>query len=83
MLWKWSKLKIRYEPDTGTELLALHKEHISLEMIDINEDPVTFNTELDELCARMKEDLFNEEIPYNGFMIHIFNSLPVEYESVV
>ena len=31
----------------------------------------------------MREDPFNEEIPNNRFMIHVLNSLPVEYESVV
>lgn len=77
-----SKLKTRYELNTGIELLALHKEYMFLEMTDINEDPETFITELDELRVRMKEDPFNEEIPDNSFMIHILNSLPVEYESV-
>ena len=79
----WSKLKQRYEPNTGTKLLALHKEYMSLKLTDIEEDPETFITELDELIARMKEDPFNEEIPDNNFMSHVLNSLPVEYESVV
>ena len=74
----WSKLKTRHEQNTETELLALHKEHMPLEMTDINEDPETFITELDGLQARKREDPFNEEIPDNSFMIHILNSLPVE-----
>lgn len=79
----WSNLKTRYEPNTGTELLALHKEYMSLEMTNVTEDPENFITELDELRARMKEEPFNEVIQDNSFMIHILNSLPVEYESVV
>ena len=27
----WTRLKQRYEPNTGTELLSLHKEYMSLE----------------------------------------------------
>lgn len=79
----WNKLKQRYEPNTGTELLILHKEYMSLELNDLKDDPQIFITELDELRARMKEDPFNEEIPDNSFFIHIQNSLPMEYESVV
>ena len=79
----WTRLKQRYEPNTGTELLSLNKEQKSLKLNNIKEDPETFKNELDELRARMKEDPFNEEFPHNSFMIHVLNSLPVEYESVV
>ena len=73
-----SKLKTRYESNTGTELLTLHKEYMSLEMTDVNEDSEISFTELDKICARVKEDLFNEEIlDNNRFMIHILNSVPV------
>ena len=54
-----------------------------VEMTNVTEDPENFITELDELCARMKEEIFNEIIQNNSFMIHILNALPVEYESVV
>ena len=70
------------ESNTGTELLSLHNEYISLELNDTKEDPETFIIELGELRARMKEDSFNEEIPDNSFMIHVLNSLPVDYESM-
>ena len=56
---------------------------MSLEMTDINEDPETLVTELDDLLTRMREDPFIEVIPDNTFMIHILNSPPVEYKSVV
>ena len=79
----WKKFKERYESNTGTELLVLYKEYISLKLKDIKEDPETFIANLDELQSRMKEDPFNEEISNNSFMIHLLNSLPVEYESVV
>ena len=74
----WNKLKQRYEPNTGTELLALHKEYMSMELNDVKVDPETFITDLDELRARMREDPFNEEIPDNSFLIHTLNSLPME-----
>ena len=67
----WNKLKQRYEPNTGTELLALHKEYMSLEQTDIKEDPETFITYLDGLRARMKEEPFNKEITDNNFMLHV------------
>lgn len=47
---------------------------MSLELNDIKEDPETSITDLDKLQARMRED---------HFMIHVLNSLPVKYESVV
>ena len=75
----WTRLKQRYEPNTGTKLIFLHKVKMSLEFNDVNEDPETFVIELDELQARLREDPFNEEIPNNSFMIHVLNSLPVEY----
>ena len=45
----WARLKQRYESKTGTEVLSLHKEYISLELNHVKEDPETFITELDEL----------------------------------
>ncbi len=52
---------------------------MSLELTNIKEDSEIFIAELDELRARMKEDLFNKEISDNSFMIYVLNSLPVEY----
>ena len=56
---------------------------MSLELNDVKEGQEIFITELDELRARTREDPLNEEIPDNSFMIHVLNSLTIEYESVV
>ena len=44
----WERLKTRYEPNTGTELLALNKEYMSMELSDLKQDPEDFITNLDE-----------------------------------
>ena len=79
----WERLKTRYEPNTGTELLALNKEYMSMELDDLKKDPEDFITDLDELRTRMADDPFNEVIKDKSFMLHILNSLPMEYESIV
>ena len=79
----WNRLKVRFEPNTGTELLTLNKSYMSLELSDVKEDPEEFITRLDELRARMAEEPFNEVITDKSFMLHVLNSLPIEYESAV
>ena len=79
----WERLKTRYEPNTGTELLALNKEYMSMELEDVKTDPEDFITDLDELRTRMADDPFNEVITDKSFMLHVLNSLPTEYESIV
>ena len=79
----WERLKTRYEPNTGTELLALNKEYMSMELDNLKKDPEDFITDLDELRTRMADDPFNEVITDKSFMLHILNSLPIEYESIV
>ena len=77
------RLKTRYEPNTGTELLALNKEFMSMELDDLKKDPEDFITDLDELRTRMADNPFNEVITDKSFMLHVLNSLPIEYESIV
>ena len=79
----WNRLKVRFEPNTGTELLTLNKSYMSLELSDVKEDPEEFITQLDELRARMAEEPFNEVITDKSFMLHVLNSLSIEYESAV
>ena len=79
----WDRLKTKYEPNTGTELLAINKEYMSMELDDIKKDPEDFITDLDKLRTRMADDTFNEIITDKSFMLHVLNSLPVEYESIV
>ena len=79
----WGRLKTRYKPNTGTELLALNKEYMSMELVDLKKDSEDFITYLNELRTRMVDDPFNEIIMDKSFMLHILNSLSIEYESIV
>ena len=56
---------------------------MSRKLNDVKDDPETFITDLDELRERTREDPFNEEISDNSFLIHITNSLYIEYKSEV
>ena len=78
----WDRLKTRYKPNTGTELLALNKEYMSIELDNIKKDPEDFITDLGEVRTRMADNPFNEVITDKSFMLYVLNSLPVEYESI-
>ena len=54
-----------------------------MELDDIKKDPEDFITDLDEIRTRMANDPFNKVITDKSFMLHVLNSLPVEYESIV
>ena len=78
----WSKLKIKYEPTTGKELLDLNKEYMAMEM-RVTDDPEEFITKLTELRARMGREPFNQIIDEQSFLLRILNALPSEYENIV
>ena len=54
-----------------------------MELDDLKKDPEDFITDLDELRTKMADDPFNEVIMDKTFMLHVLNSLPIEYESIV
>ena len=78
----WNKLKAKYEPNTGKELLDLNKEYMALDM-KVSDDPEEFITELSELRSRMKKEPFNQVIEEQSYLLRILNGLPSEYENVV
>ena len=55
----WRKLKTRYEPNTGTELLALHKEYMSMDMTDLADNIHNYNVE----CYRFNRTKCDAKFP--------------------
>ena len=78
----WDQLKLRFEPDTGTELVRLMREYNSMHM-KTNDDPDEYLTKLENCRSKMKRKPFNHEIKDRDFFIHILNTLPNQYETVV
>ena len=54
-----------------------------MELDDLTKDPEDFITDLVEHCTRMIDDPLNKVIADKRFMLHILNSLPIEYKSIV
>ena len=69
--------------NTGTKLLVLNKEYMSMELDEIKKDPEDFIMDLDEIRTRMTDDPFDEVITDKSFMLHVLNLLPKEYESII
>ena len=78
----WNELKLRFEPETGTELVRLKREYNGLQM-KANEDPDDYLTRLDNYRNKMKRAPFHHIIRDQDFFIHVLNTLPKEYKSVV
>jgi len=78
----WDNLTQRYEPDTGAELIKLKREYNSLTM-SRSDDPDDYISKLDLYRSKMKKVPFNHDISDEDFFIHILNTLPIEYDSVV
>ena len=54
----WNQLKLRFEPDTGTELVRLMREYNAMSM-KVNEDPDEYLTKLENCRSKMKRAPFN------------------------
>ena len=78
----WDTLTQRYEPDTGTELIKSKREYNSLTM-NLSNDPDDYISKLDLYRSKMKKEHFNHLIDDEDFFIHILNTLPIQYDSVV
>ena len=78
----WDNLKIKFEPNTGAELIDINQDYMNLEM-ESGTDPEDFITELDELREKMAEEPFNEIIGDRSFMIRILNAMPEEYDNLM
>ena len=69
----WNELKLRFEPDTGTELVRLKREYNSMQM-RISEDPDDYLTKLDNYRSQMKRKPFYHIIKDQDYFIHILNN---------
>ena len=78
----WDNLKTKYEPNTGSELVDINQEYISLNM-ENDADPEDFITDLQELREKMAEAPFNEKVSERSYMIRILNALPDKYETMI
>ena len=79
----WDSLCLKFEPDTGTELVRLKKEYSSMMMKSASQDPDEYITKLENYRNKMKREPFKHEISDEDFFIHVINTLPKEYESIV
>jgi gag-polypeptide of LTR copia-type len=73
----WERLKNKYEPVSAPTLVKLEKQFRELSFKK-GQDPETWITELEDLCARL--ETMESSILENQFIIHILNNLTSEYE---
>jgi hypothetical protein len=72
----WEKLKNKYEPVSAPSMLKLDKQYRD-SSLKKGQDPEVWITELEYFRVRL--DDMGSRISENQFMIHVFNSLPTEY----
>ena len=72
---------MKYEPNTGANLVHLKREFTTSKLDSAAEDPEVWISKLEKL--RSKIDQLGSKITDDDLLIHILNNLPVEYETVV
>ena len=77
----WSNLRARYEPNTGAAKVQLKQEFHQTKLSNADEDPDPWITSLELKRRRLKT--LGATIDDDDMILHILNSLPKEYETVV
>jgi gag-polypeptide of LTR copia-type len=78
----WSKLKTRFEPQTGATLTQLKKEFTSCKL-QKGESPDDWIEKLESIRNTIEQILGKPHIDDTNMMLHILNNLPKDYETIV
>ena len=77
----WKNLRDRFEPNTGAAKVQLKQEFHQLKLSSVDEDPDPWMTTLELKRRRLKT--LGATMEDDDMILHILNSLPKEYETVV
>ena len=77
----WTNLRARFEPNTGAAKVQLKQEFHQLKLSNTEEDPDPWITSLELKRRRLRT--LGATIEDDDMILHILNSLPKEYETVV
>ena len=77
----WKNLQDKFEPKTGAAKVQLKQEFHQMKMTSADEDPDPWLTNLELKRRRLKS--LGAVIEDDDMILHILNSLPKEYETVV
>ena len=78
----WSRLKTRFEPQTGATLTQLKREFTSSKL-QKGESPDDWIEKLESIRNTIEQILGKPHIDDTDMMLHILNNLPEEYETIV
>ena len=77
----WKNLRARFEPNTGAAKVQLKQEFHQHKLTNADEDPDPWITSLELKRRRLKT--LGATMDDDDMILHILNSLPKEYETVV
>jgi hypothetical protein len=77
----WRNLRARFEPNTGAAKVQLKQEFHQLKLSNAEEDPDPWITSLELKRRRLRT--LGATMDDDDMILHILNSLPKEYETVV
>jgi gag-polypeptide of LTR copia-type len=77
----WTRLKARFEPQTGATLTQLKQEFTSSKL-QKGESPDEWIEKLESIRNTIEQILGKQHIDNTDMMLHILNNLPEEYETI-
>jgi len=71
----------RYEPKTSAAKVQLQRDFAQSKLSSVDDDPDAWISNLERIRIRLRE--MGDTIEDRALMVHIFNNLPREYESLI